>query len=75
MNFVGRLRALSHSRPNRRSRQRERLARYRNVDIEDLVGRVSFGHIWGLLVDAGVQRFAARCNHSRSPSHSGDIPR
>ena len=26
--------------------------RYRGVDIEDLVGRVSFGHIWGLLVDA-----------------------
>ena len=25
--------------------------RYRGVDIEDLVGRVSFGNVWGLLVD------------------------
>ena len=25
--------------------------RYRGVDIEDLVGQVSFGHVWGLLVD------------------------
>ena len=25
--------------------------RYRGVDIEDLVGRVSFGPVWGLLVD------------------------
>jgi len=25
--------------------------RYRGVDIEDLVGRVSYGNVWGLLVD------------------------
>ena len=25
--------------------------RYRGVDINDLVGRVSFGNVWGLLVD------------------------
>src|ERR1700755_2354893 len=25
--------------------------RYRGVDIEDLVGRVPFEHVWGLLVD------------------------
>src|SRR5689334_20369004 len=25
--------------------------RYRGVDIEDLVGKVSFGNVWGLLVD------------------------
>ena len=25
--------------------------RYRGVDIEDLVGEVSFGNVWGLLVD------------------------
>ena len=25
--------------------------RYRGVDIDDLVGRVSFGDVWGLLVD------------------------
>ncbi|HEX8857109.1 MAG TPA: citrate synthase, partial [Thermoleophilaceae bacterium] len=27
--------------------------RYRGVDIEDLVGRVRFEHVWGLLVDGG----------------------
>ncbi|WP_442973939.1 citrate/2-methylcitrate synthase, partial [Saccharothrix sp. ST-888] len=25
--------------------------RYRGVDIDDVVGHVSFGHVWGLLVD------------------------
>ena len=25
--------------------------RYRGVDIEELVGHVSYGHVWGLLVD------------------------
>ena len=25
--------------------------RYRGVDIEDLIGQVSFGNVWGLLVD------------------------
>ena len=25
--------------------------RYRGVDIEDLVGRVYYGNVWGLLVD------------------------
>ncbi len=25
--------------------------RYRGVDIDDLVGHVDFGHVWGLLVD------------------------
>ena len=25
--------------------------RYRGVDIDDLVGRVTFGNVWGLLVD------------------------
>src|SRR5215475_13687695 len=25
--------------------------RYRGVDIEDLIGQVSFGDVWGLLVD------------------------
>ena len=29
--------------------------RYRGVDIEDLVGNYSFGSVWGLLVDRGVQ--------------------
>ena len=25
--------------------------RYRGVDIEELAGHVSYGHVWGLLVD------------------------
>ncbi len=29
--------------------------RYRGVDIEDLVGRVSFEQVWGLLVDGGFK--------------------
>ena len=34
--------------------------RYRGVDIEDLVGRVSFGNVWGLLVvDAFIPCSAA----------------
>ena len=30
--------------------------RYRGVDIEDLVGRVTFGNVWGLLVDDQFNR-------------------
>ncbi len=29
--------------------------RYRGVDIEDLVGKVPFEHVWGLLVDGGFE--------------------
>jgi citrate synthase len=48
--------------------------RYRGVDIEDLIGRVSFGNVWALLVDASltglppVELFPV-------PVHSGDILR
>ncbi len=39
--------------------------RYRGVDIEDLVGHISFGNVWGLLVDGA---FAPGCRPpSRSP--------
>src|SRR6476646_576772 len=55
--------------------------RYRGVDIEDLVGRVSYGNVWGLLVDGtcfltsttsrGVTSWPAarslQCRSSRSP--------
>ena len=36
--------------------------RYRGVDIEDLVGRVTFGNVWALLVDGrgwSPERFGA----------------
>ena len=35
--------------------------RYRGVDIKDLVGRVSFGQVWGLLVDIRVDVQSALC--------------
>lgn len=47
--------------------------RYRGVDIEELVGRVSFGHVWGLLVD---ERFAPGLPPAEQfpiPLHSGDV--
>ena len=40
--------------------------RYRGVDIEDLVGRVPFSHVWGLLVDGSTTPVCRR--PSRSPS-------
>jgi citrate synthase len=33
--------------------------RYRGVDIEELVGHVSYGHVWGLLVDNAFAGAAA----------------
>jgi citrate synthase len=47
--------------------------RYRGVDIEELVGHVSYGHVWGLLVD---NRFAPGLPPAEPypiPVHSGDI--
>jgi citrate synthase len=47
--------------------------RYRGVDIEELVGHVSYGHVWGLLVD---NEFAPGLPPAESypiPVHSGDI--
>ena len=48
--------------------------RYRGVDIEDLVGRVPFENVWGLLVDGSVRRPGCRRpSRTRIPVHSGDI--
>ena len=47
--------------------------RYRGVDIEDLVGRVSFGNVWALLVDG---RFGPGLPPAESfpiPVHTGDV--
>jgi citrate synthase len=38
--------------------------RYRGVDIEDLVGKVTFGNVWALLVDG---KFGRRPSPSPSP--------
>jgi citrate synthase len=47
--------------------------RYRGVDIEDLVGRVSFGQVWGLLVDNEFNPGLPPAEPFPIPVHSGDI--
>ncbi|MDP9239441.1 MAG: citrate synthase 2, partial [Actinomycetota bacterium] len=47
--------------------------RYRGVDIEDLVSRVSFGHVWGLLVDGEFNPGLPPAEPFPIPVHSGDI--
>ncbi|GGK95241.1 citrate synthase 2 [Sphaerisporangium melleum] len=47
--------------------------RYRGVDIEELVGRVTYGHVWGLLVDNKFQPGLPPAEPYPIPVHSGDI--
>jgi citrate synthase len=47
--------------------------RYRGVDIEELVGHVSFGHVWGLLVDNSFTPGLPPAEPYALPVHSGDI--
>ncbi|MFC4530293.1 citrate synthase 2 [Sphaerisporangium dianthi] len=47
--------------------------RYRGVDIEELVGRVSYGHVWGLLVDNKFKPGLPPAEPYPIPVHSGDI--
>ncbi len=47
--------------------------RYRGVDIEDLVGHVSFGNVWGLLVDGRFNPGLPPAEPFPIPVHSGDI--
>ena len=47
--------------------------RYRGVDIEDLVGQVSFGNVWGLLVDGEFNPGLPPAEPFPLPVHSGDI--
>jgi citrate synthase len=47
--------------------------RYRGVDIEDLVGQVSYGHVWGLLVDNSFTPGLPPAEPYPIPVHSGDI--
>jgi citrate synthase len=47
--------------------------RYRGVDIEDLVGRVSFGNVWGLLVDDEFNPGLPNAELFPLPVHSGDV--
>jgi citrate synthase len=47
--------------------------RYRGVDITDLVGRVSFGNVWGLLVDNEFNPGLPPAEPFPIPIHSGDV--
>ncbi|MGH8893815.1 MAG: citrate synthase 2 [Actinomycetes bacterium] len=47
--------------------------RYRGVDIEDLVGKVSFGNVWGLLVDNEFNPGLPPAEPFPIPVHSGDV--
>jgi citrate synthase len=47
--------------------------RYRGVDITDLVGRVSFGNIWGLLVDDKFNPGLPPAEPFPLPVHTGDV--
>ena len=47
--------------------------RYRGVDIEDLGGRVSFGNVWGLLVDDEFNPGLPPAEKFPLPVHSGDV--
>ena len=47
--------------------------RYRGVDIEDLIGPVSYGHVWGLLVDGHFGPGLPPAEPFPVPVHTGDI--
>jgi citrate synthase len=47
--------------------------RYRGVDIEDLVGQVAYGNVWGLLVDGKFNPGLPPAEPFPIPVHSGDI--
>ncbi len=47
--------------------------RYRGVDLNDLVGMVSFGQVWGLLVDDELDPGLPPAEPFPLPVHSGDI--
>jgi citrate synthase len=47
--------------------------RYRGVNIEDLIGRVSFGNVWALLVDGKFGPGLPPAEPFPVPVHSGDI--
>ncbi|MFI0895831.1 citrate synthase 2 [Streptomyces sp. NPDC020983] len=47
--------------------------RYRGVDIEELVGQVGFGSVWGLLVDGRFDPGLPPAEPFPIPVHSGDV--
>jgi citrate synthase len=47
--------------------------RYRGVDIEDLVGRVPFENVWGLLIDGRYTPGLPPAEPYNLPVHTGDV--
>ena len=47
--------------------------RYRGVDIEDLAGKVTFGDVWGLLVDGRFGHGLPPAEPFPIPVHTGDV--
>jgi citrate synthase len=47
--------------------------RYRGVDIEEIVGRVPFENIWGLLIDGSYDPGLPPAEAYNIPVHTGDI--
>src|SRR5271166_3146755 len=47
--------------------------RYRGVDIEELVGHVSFGAVWGLLVDSAFAPGLPAAEPLEPPIRTGDV--
>ncbi len=47
--------------------------RYRGVDIEDLVGRVPFENVWGLLIDGAFTPGLSPAEPYNLPVHTGDV--
>ena len=47
--------------------------RYRGVDIEDLVGKVTFGNVWALLVDGRFGPGLPPAEPFPIPVHTGDV--
>lgn len=47
--------------------------RYRGVDIEDLIGNTTYGHVWGLLVDGSFGPGLPPAEPFPVPVHTGDI--
>src|SRR5689334_8970451 len=47
--------------------------RYRGVNIEDLVGHVTFGDVWALLVDGRFGKGLPPAEPFPLPVHTGDV--
>src|SRR5688500_1134855 len=47
--------------------------RYRGVDIEDIVGRVPFENVWGLLIDGAYTPGLPPAEAFSLPVHTGDV--